>query len=71
MPPGPAHALGRDVPARLVPSGTPGLRQRLGRLGEEAAVSALRSPGYRILDRNVRPRRGEVDVIAEERGDLV
>ena len=40
-------------------------------MGEEAAVAALRSRGYRILERNVRLRRGEVDVIAEEHGDLV
>ena len=63
MPPGP-----RGGPASRPPTGR---RQRLGRVGEEAAVAALRGHGYRILDRNVRFRRGELDVIAEEAGDLV
>ncbi len=49
-----------------VPSG-----RALGRAGEEAAVAALRTRGYRILDRNVRLRRGELDVVAEEHGTVV
>jgi putative endonuclease len=48
-----------------------GSRQRLGRAGEEVAVEALRAEGYRIVERNVRLRRGELDVIAEEAGELV
>lgn len=48
-----------------------GSRQRLGRAGEEAAVEALRAEGHRIVERNVRLRRGELDVIAEEAGELV
>ena len=31
----------------------------------------LRARGYRIIERNVRLRRGELDVIAEEAVDLV
>jgi putative endonuclease len=31
----------------------------------------LRDRGYRIIERNVRLRRGELDVVAEESGDLV
>ncbi len=46
------------------------VRQQLGRVGEGAAVEALRDRGYRILERNVRPRRGELDVVAEEGGEL-
>ena len=49
----------------------PGPRQRLGRAGEDAAVEALRARGHRILERNVRLGRGELDVVAEEAGDLV
>lgn len=49
----------------------PSPRQRFGRAGEDAAVEALRARGYRILERNVRLRRGELDVVAEEAGDLV
>ncbi len=47
------------------------LRRHLGRAGEDAAVRALRARGYRIIARNVRLRRGELDVVAEEAGDLV
>lgn len=47
------------------------VRQRLGRVGEDAAVEALRDRGYRILERNVRLRHGELDVVAEEGGELV
>lgn len=43
-------------------------RQEVGRVGEDAAVAALQARGYRILDRNVRLRRGELDVIAEDAG---
>lgn len=70
MPPAPARGVGRNPSGHSVPEGATN-RRRLGRLGEEAAVAALRSRGYRILERNVRLRRGEVDVIAEEHGDLV
>ena len=70
MPPGPARGVSGNASEHSVSEGTPS-RRRLGRLGEEAAVAALRSRGYRILERNVRLRRGEVDVIAEEHGDLV
>ena len=45
-------------------------RSRLGALGEDAAVELLRSGGYRIVARNHRCRRGEVDVIAEK-GELL
>jgi len=45
-------------------------KQRLGALGEQAAEELLRSRGYRIVARNHRCRRGEVDLIAE-RGELL
>jgi len=57
------------APAHARPQ--PTSRERLGRTGEDAAVEALRARGYRILERNVRLRRGELDVVAEEAGDLV
>ena len=40
-------------------------RQRLGDLGEQAAADALEKGGYRIVARNHRCRRGEVDLVAE------
>ena len=43
---------------------------RFGALGEEAAAELLRKAGYRIVARNHRCRRGEVDVIAEK-GELL
>lgn len=36
----------------------------LGRRGERAAVRYLRKRGYRILDRNVESRVGEIDILA-------
>lgn len=35
------------------------------------AADALRERGYRIVEQNFRCRYGEIDLIAEERGDLV
>jgi putative endonuclease len=43
---------------------------RFGALGEEAAAELLRKAGYRIVARNHRCRRGEVDLIAEK-GELL
>ena len=45
-------------------------RSRLGARGEDAAVELLRAGGYRIVARNHRCPRGEIDVIAEK-GDLL
>ncbi len=41
----------------------------LGQRGERAAAEHLRQAGYRILARNLRQRFGEVDLIAQQRGD--
>lgn len=43
----------------------------IGRAGERLAVKALKRAGYRVLARNVRTPRGEVDVLAVERDHLV
>jgi putative endonuclease len=45
-------------------------RAAVGRRGEELAVEHLRSVGYRILERNVRSRWGEIDIVARD-GDCV
>ncbi|HUX51685.1 MAG TPA: YraN family protein [Spirochaetia bacterium] len=42
-----------------------------GREGEESAVEYLIGKGYRILQRNFRMRRGEVDIIAEQDATVV
>lgn len=45
--------------------------QKLGQKGEELACSFLKKNGYSILQRNYRKRCGEIDIIAQENGDLV
>ena len=47
-----------------------GTRER-GRKGEAVAAEHLRRIGYRIVDTNYRCRLGEVDIVAEEDGELV
>jgi len=44
--------------------GRPGdARRALGRLGEELAAGHLAGLGYSVLERNVRTRHGEIDLI--------
>lgn len=38
----------------------------IGKLGEEAAVKALKKNGYRIIERNFRTKQGEIDIIAKD-----
>lgn len=42
-----------------------------GKEGEEIAHEYLKKQGYKILKRNYRTKRGEIDIIAEKRGCLV
>ncbi|MER7505801.1 YraN family protein [Nonomuraea pusilla] len=46
-------------------------KNELGRQGEQLAVTYLEAKGMKILERNWRCRRGEIDVIAEEGPTLV
>ena len=46
-------------------------RQELGASGERLAASCLEREGCAILARNYRCALGEIDLIAEERGELV
>jgi len=41
-------------------------KDRLGRLGEDEAARFLKSQGYRILERNIQFRLGELDMIAQK-----
>lgn len=43
----------------------------LGRFGEEWAVGYLSRLGYRIVERNVRFRSGEIDIVARDGEELV
>ena len=46
-------------------------KQDLGKLGEKVAAAALKKNGYRIVDKNYRCRRGEIDIIAIQKNCLV
>jgi putative endonuclease len=49
---------------------TPATRA-LGRYGEQLACRYLSDTGFRILDRNWRCARGEIDIVARDAADLV
>lgn len=51
--------------------GAPDGRRSLGAAGEAAAAEHLKRAGYRILERNLRSRYGEIDIVAQEGNDLV
>ena len=46
-------------------------RQTLGKQGEDLAAEYLQKKGYRILQRNFRCRRGELDLVALQGRTLV
>ena len=41
-------------------------RQRLGKIGEQAAAKFLKRHGYKILAQNYRCKLGEIDIIAKD-----
>ncbi len=43
----------------------------IGRYGEDQAVRFLKKQGYRILERNFRAGRNEIDIVAQDRQFLV
>lgn len=51
-------------------NGTPNMNQLKGKRGEDAAVEYLTNHGYKIVDRNVSTRYGELDIIAQKGGIL-
>jgi putative endonuclease len=50
---------------------TGGSRKRLGSAGERLAAERLRQAGYIVRMLNYRCPAGEIDIVAEEGGDLV
>ncbi len=45
--------------------------KQIGDIGEDAAVKFLKKKGYRILERNFRAGRNEIDIIARYGRDIV
>ena len=43
----------------------------LGAAGEDLAVRELSRLGYRVMGTNIRMRMGELDIVAEEGGEMV
>ncbi len=46
-------------------------KRRLGEEGERLAIQFLKENGYKILERNFRFGRGEIDIIAKDRDAIV
>src|SRR6266700_3905793 len=46
-------------------------RRSLGTWGEQTAVDHLKRAGYAILERNVRTKLGEIDIVARQDGCYV
>jgi len=46
-------------------------KDTLGKSGEQLAARFLEAGGYRIIDRNWRGTRGELDIIAQHEGSTV
>jgi putative endonuclease len=65
-PPAPAGG-----PLRPAAGSSGSIRRLRGRAGEDAAAAALAARGYRVLVRNVRLGRGEIDLVCEHEGDVV
>jgi putative endonuclease len=61
----------RAVAARTPSRHAPDPRRALGRRGEEIAAAHMERLGFRVLERNVRTRSGEIDLIAFDGRTLV
>jgi putative endonuclease len=46
-------------------------RQMMGRAAEEAAAAYLRAAGLAVVERNVRFREGEIDLVCRDEGAVV
>ncbi len=66
----PSRSANRSLPGAARP--VKGVnRSALGTAAENRAAAALTAAGYRIVERNVRFRRGELDLVAWHRDVLV
>lgn len=46
-------------------------KQKAGNYGEELAVKFLKEKGFEIIERNYRYGKGEIDIIAKDKNELV
>jgi putative endonuclease len=46
-------------------------RQKLGTVGEDMAVEYLQKKGYKIIERNFRHYQYELDIICQDKKELV
>lgn len=46
-------------------------KKNLGKLGEELAITYLKSKEYKIITRNFRTRFGEIDIVCEKGDSIV
>ncbi|MBI5560546.1 MAG: YraN family protein [Deltaproteobacteria bacterium] len=46
-------------------------RRDIGMAGEEEAVGVLKKKGFKVMERNLRNRFGEIDIIAKDGGTVV
>jgi len=65
-----SNNVSKSVSKKTTGSTRPDPRQRLGRAGEASAARFLESRGFRIIARNVRADRVEIDLVAR-RGALL
>lgn len=45
--------------------------QKIGKFGEDEALKYLKQKGYKILERNFSCKRGEIDIIAIDKNEIV
>ena len=45
--------------------------QKIGKFGEDEAATFLKKKGYKILERNFSCKRGEIDIIALDKNEIV
>lgn len=47
------------------------LNQSIGQIGENLAAKYLEGKGFKILFRNYRRKKGEIDIVAQEKDEIV
>ncbi len=44
---------------------------KIGELGEQKAVELIKEKGYKVLERNVENKYGEIDIVARDKKEMV